>query len=39
MNADGYSDIRFSERFIFENSIYLLNMFEKKVDSFLVNRT
>lgn len=35
MNPDCYSDIKLAERFFFENSIYLLNMFEKKLDSFI----
>lgn len=39
MNPDYYSDIKLAERLIFENSIYLLNMFDKKVDSFITNKT
>jgi hypothetical protein len=39
MNPDYYSDVKLAERFFFENSIYLLNMFEKKVDSFINNKT
>jgi hypothetical protein len=39
MNPDYYSDIKLAERFIFESSIYLLNMFEKKIDSFIQNKT
>lgn len=35
MNPDCYSDVKLAERFFFENSIYLLNMFEKKLDSFI----
>jgi hypothetical protein len=34
MNPDYTSDIRLVERFIFEHNLYLLTMFEKKVDSF-----
>lgn len=32
------SDIKQVERFIMDNSVYLLNMFEKKVDSFITNK-
>jgi hypothetical protein len=39
MNPDCYSDVKLAERFFFENNIYLLDMFEKKVDSFTSNKT
>jgi hypothetical protein len=39
MNPDYYSEVKLAERFFFENSIYLLGMFEKKVDSFISNKT
>jgi hypothetical protein len=39
MNKDLTSDIKLVERFMFDNSIYLLNMFEKKVDSFITTKT
>jgi hypothetical protein len=35
MNKDYTSDIKQVERFMFDNSVYMLNMFEKKVDSFI----
>ena len=34
MNPDYTSDIRLVERFIFEHSLYLLHMFDKKIHSF-----
>lgn len=39
MNPDYYSDVKLAERFFFENSIYLLNMFEKKLDSFINSKS
>ena len=39
MNKDYSSDIKQVERFMFDNSIYLLNMFEKKIDSFINTKT
>lgn len=35
MNRDYTSDIKQAERFMYDNSIYMLNMFEKKIDSFI----
>ena len=35
MNTDYTSDIKQVQRFMFDNSVYLLNMFQKKVDSFI----
>lgn len=39
MNPDYYSEVKLAERFFFESNIYLLNMFEKKVESFTSNKT
>lgn len=39
MNKDLTSDIKQVERFMLDNSVYLLNMFEKKIDSFVSTKT
>ena len=39
MIKDDYTDIRIVERILYENTLYMLNSINHKVDSFTVNKT